>query len=395
MKILAFAYACEPQKGSEPGAGWAWARLLARLGETWIITRENNREGIETELSSTPEAQSLHFVYVDLSGRARSWKRGQRGVRLYYILWQRVALSRARELHVQEQFDLVWHLTLANAWMGSLAGRVGPPFVYGPVGGGTRPPWRLASALGIRGTVYEVLRAAAQLAGRYLNPMARSAWRAARIILVQNPETRDWLPSQHRSKAYVLPNALLTAEPISHQRPRSDRPPTALFAGRLLPLKGVAIAIRAIAATDHWRLVVMGDGSDAPRLRRLARKLHVQDRVDFKGWVSRDRVVRAMREGADAFLFPSLHEEAGLVVVEALGSGLPVVCLDRGGPPLLAGDGGIVLPSTSTLDVLVSRLAEKLSDGRLPGQEAAYRQVQAFTPSARLSLLRDLLRSIF
>ena len=86
MKILAFAYACEPQKGSEPGAGWGWARLLARLGDTWIITRANNKEAIEAELSSTPEAGSLHFVYVDLSERARSWKRGQRGIRLYYML---------------------------------------------------------------------------------------------------------------------------------------------------------------------------------------------------------------------------------------------------------------------------------------------------------------------
>ena len=38
MRILAFAYACEPAQGSEPGAGWAWARMLAHQGETWVIT---------------------------------------------------------------------------------------------------------------------------------------------------------------------------------------------------------------------------------------------------------------------------------------------------------------------------------------------------------------------
>ena len=41
--ILAFAYACEPGKGSEPGAGWAMARVAARIGPTWVITRANNR----------------------------------------------------------------------------------------------------------------------------------------------------------------------------------------------------------------------------------------------------------------------------------------------------------------------------------------------------------------
>jgi glycosyltransferase involved in cell wall biosynthesis len=395
MKILAFAYACEPQKGSEPGAGWGWARLLARLGDTWIITRENNREGIESELSSTPEADSLHFIYVDLSERARSWKRGQRGVHLYYLLWQKAALKRARELQREERFDLVWHLTLANVWMGSLAGLVGPPFVYGPVGGGTRPPWRLASALGLRGTIYEILRAAGQITGRYANPVARSAWRRARLILVQNPETRDWLPKRYRRKAVIFPNALLTNEPVARQERPPDRPPTALFAGRLLPLKGIAIVIRAIAMTEAWRLVIVGEGSDEERLRRLARRLNVEHRVDFRGWLTRGQVLDAMRKEADVFVFPSLHEEAGLVVVEALSRGLPVICLDRGGPAILTGRAGIVFPSRVGLPDLVSRLADQLSGGTLPAQDVIDGQVESLTSAARLLSLKDVVRSAF
>jgi allantoicase len=48
VKVLTFAYACEPGKGSEPGAGWGLARMIAReLGECWVITRANNRHAIE------------------------------------------------------------------------------------------------------------------------------------------------------------------------------------------------------------------------------------------------------------------------------------------------------------------------------------------------------------
>ena len=47
IRILAFAYACEPARGSEPGAGWAWARMLARLGETWVITRRDYQDAID------------------------------------------------------------------------------------------------------------------------------------------------------------------------------------------------------------------------------------------------------------------------------------------------------------------------------------------------------------
>src|SRR5919106_4757910 len=90
--ILAIAYACDPSQGSEPGAGWMWSRLLSRLGRTTVITRKNNREPIEVALSSTPEAPLLDFVYVDLPAWARFWKRGKRGTRVYYLLWQFAAL---------------------------------------------------------------------------------------------------------------------------------------------------------------------------------------------------------------------------------------------------------------------------------------------------------------
>src|SRR5207247_373562 len=143
MRILAFAYACEPGKGSEPEVGWLWSRMLARLGDVWVITRANNRPAIEARLPATPERDRLHFVFVDLPPRARRWKRGQRGIRLYYLLWQVAALREARRLHAEQRFDLAWHLTLANAWLGSVAPLLDIPLVYGPVGGGVTTPLRL------------------------------------------------------------------------------------------------------------------------------------------------------------------------------------------------------------------------------------------------------------
>jgi glycosyltransferase involved in cell wall biosynthesis len=335
MKILAFAYACEPDKGSEPGAGWVWARMIARLGETWVLTRKNNRPVIEGALASIPERDRLHFVYVDLPWWARFWKRGQRGVRIYYLLWQFAALARAWRLKRERRFDVVWHLTLANVWLGSLAPLVGPPFVYGPVGGGIGVPWRLLPSLGLRGSVYELVRAAVRKTGRYLNPLARLAWRRAAVILVQTPETRDWLPTRYKEKTAIFPNAILEHPPLARHRRAAARP-TALFAGRLLPLKGVALAIRAMTDLPLWQLMICGAGPDERRLRRLAKRLRVKDRIQFAGWKPRPELLRIMREEVDLFLFPSLHDESPWVIAEAIGCGLPVVCLDRGGPRILA-----------------------------------------------------------
>ena len=54
LKVLAFAYACEPNKGSEPGVGWNLARNIAKYHDVWVLTRSNNRTAIEQELAKAP-----------------------------------------------------------------------------------------------------------------------------------------------------------------------------------------------------------------------------------------------------------------------------------------------------------------------------------------------------
>ena len=107
MKILISAYTCEPGRGSEPEVGWHWAREIARHHEVWVITRSNNRDVIESGLVRSPDP-SMNLVYVDLPRWAQFWKRGQRGVRHYY-LWQFIALRRAQVVHKTVRFDLVHH----------------------------------------------------------------------------------------------------------------------------------------------------------------------------------------------------------------------------------------------------------------------------------------------
>jgi glycosyltransferase involved in cell wall biosynthesis len=342
--------------------------MLASLDDTCVITRGNNAESIERTLPSVPERDRLSFVYVDLPRWARFWKKGRRGVRLYYVLWQLAALWAAKRLRSQRGFDVVWHLTLANQWMGSLAPLAGGRFVFGPVGGGARAPMSLLPALGIRGAIYETGRAAATIGGRYLNPLARLAWRGADLILVQNPESLAWMPARHRHKAEVFPNALTSRAPVlGHHRPERANN-TLLYAGTLQPFKGVSLAIKALKHLPGWRFVICGDGPDQDRLRRLAGRAHVVHRIEFRGWVDQRELSRVMREEADVLIFPSFHDQAGLVVAEATAVGLPVVCLDRGGPPLLGGHPVAIRSPRKTAEALAIGVLEALRLG--PGEVA-------------------------
>jgi len=332
--------------------------MLAGLGETWVITSPYPKrdEELEARLKEVPEGSRIHIVYADIPRwirRLLGEPREARLERLEYVLWQMAALRAARQLQQQHQFDLVWHLTWANVWIGSFASLLGQPFVLGPVGGGVNPPWRLVPSLGVRGATYEVIRAVARGLARYLNPLGWITWSRARLILVQNPETLEWLPKAHHSKTFVFPNVVLEEPPRPRTLGRTGEP-TALFVGRLLPLKGVSFAIEAISLLPDWKLTICGAGPDEHRLERAAQKFGVEQRVHFLGWRPREEALRLMREDADVFLFPSLHDEGSWVVAEAVACGLPVVCLARGGPAVLAGDG---VPATTARET-VQRLAE-------------------------------------
>lgn len=368
-----FAYACEPEAGSEDGAGWIWSLMMARLAETWVITRENNQPGIEKALASVPETQRPNFVYVDLPQWSRFWKRGNRGARPYYVLWQAAATRTARSLDRRLGFDLVWHLTMSTVWLGSLGPFLGKTFGWGPVGGGVSTPWALAPALGTRGCLFEVTRNIAQSAGRYLNPMARYAWRRAALILTQNPDTRDWFPTRHQEKAVVFPHIVLDGDSPETATTRTcagdGSQLTLLYAGRLLPWKGVALSLRVLADRPGWRLLVCGTGPDEGRLRRIAQDLGVSAQVEFRGWEDRRRLMELMRTESDVFLFPSLHDEGGWVVVEALACGLPVVCLNRGGPPVLGGEGvrvGSMGDTVAGLEAAIENVATSSSTHPIP-----------------------------
>jgi glycosyltransferase involved in cell wall biosynthesis len=310
-------------------------------------------------------------------------------IRFEYVAWQFAALRKARALHRQHRFDIAWHLTFANAWLGSAAPLVGASFVYGPVGGGAGTHWRLVRGLGAAGAAGEIARAVVRAGFRYCNPLARLAWNSATVVLAQNPSLRDWVPRRHRGKVEVVPHVVI--DPPSAARVRRQSKGEVFYAGRLIPWKGVGLAIKALAEVPSARLTIAGDGPDKARLERLAVGLGISDRVEFLGWVPRAELRRRLSD-ADVFVFPSLHDEAGWAVVEALAADVPVVCLDTAGPPVLVGDAGAAVPVEGGEAEVVGRLADAIRDAlAAPRAKAARERAQAFTRDAvREHVLRVL-----
>ena len=358
MRVLISAYACEPDKGSEPGVGWSWSLAAARRHDVWVMTRSNNREAIEAELEGSP-LPSPRFVYVDLPPRTRFWKRGPLGLRLYYVLWQLLAARHARSLHAKLDFDVVHHLTFANMWLPAAVGRTGPPFVLGPVGGGQKAPVKLYRILGVRSAVQEILLLGARSLVR-LSPSLRTNWKRASVILVNNDESRRALPVKFRKKVTIRPNACVRDE-LTTLRRELPKDLVAIYAGRFNRFKGIELGLRALVLASEWRLIIVGDGPDGPRLRRLAKQLGVDDRVQFQGWLPQEELWETIA-GCRALLFPSLKEGAPAIVAEAQALGVPVVAFELGGVVALARLPGtqFELVRSGWRDESIGRLADAL-----------------------------------
>src|SRR5207302_502070 len=122
-----------------------------------------------------------------------------------------------------------------------------------------------------------------------------------------------------------------------------------LFVGRLVALKGVVHLLgampRVLAACPEARLVLVGDGEERSYLEQVARALHLMDRVSFVGAREHGEVIRYMR-AADVFVLPSLIESFGIVLVEAMSCGLPIVASKVMGIPAVVEDGvnGVLVP---------------------------------------------------
>lgn len=346
MRVLVSAYACEPERGSEPGVGWHWALAAAARHDVVVVTRANNRPAIERAVTEMPSDRLPHFEYLDVPSALR-FKHGSRGVRLYYVQWQRALNVLARRLHEEHRFDVLHHVTLAADWLPSglvpLADEV--PLVWGPVGGATATPWSLARWMTPGGLAKEVARTVTATVGR--RTAGRSAASAAAVVLALNSDVAADL-GRRQVEAHVVPHAVVGDDRVPARRGRPQgRPRTAVFAGRLEGWKGLLLAVDALSRTPGWRLDVFGEGPDRGAAERLARRRQVGDRVVFHGAVPLGEVHAALAT-ADALLFPTMHDSSPFVVAEAIAMQCPVVCLDRGGPADMVDAGtGVVVDSTS------------------------------------------------
>ncbi len=397
MRILLSAYACKPNSGSEPGVGWGWAQAISRRHETWVLTTPGYREPIE----AAGGIPGVHFVYV------RHPLRRLGGVPVLgwtpYYLWQLIAYRRARALHREVRFDLCHHVTFASWRVPSLLWRLGIPLVWGPLGGGQVSPRGFASVFGTRGRMIEAARRVFQRLS-LADPLVRATVRRAAVVVAANSATKEFLRRLGRANVEQL---LETAAPdtIPAATARAEHaagPFELLWVGAFHPRKALPLLLEAIARLAgrvEVRVTVVGDGIEGRRWRSVAARLGVADRVHFAGILPFAETLR-FYESADAFVFTSLRDTSGNVLLEAMTAGLPIVAIDWAGARDMVDEScAITIRPTSPgqvaddLAAAIERLAGDAELRRRLGAAARQRVKEQFTwdrLSHRMSTLYEI-----
>ncbi len=165
---------------------------------------------------------------------------------------------------------------------------------------------------------------------RLVNPVARILWKSAAAVTAVSSFVAGLARAAYGLDPVVIRNGVAP-------RTRSDSPqanvvPRIVLVGRLSVQKNPLLALQALALLKdlNWSLDIIGEGPLGPALRDDAKKLGLENRVTFHGWLDGGGVSGLMAQ-ADILLMPSLHEGLPMVGVEALQHGLAVVGSDIGG----------------------------------------------------------------
>lgn len=176
--------------------------------------------------------------------------------------------------------------------------------------------------------------------------MDRIAGQSANHIIAISSHTKRQLKNVYRFnplKLSLIPHGVDVGRfyPRNKVHPAvSSEKTSVLFVGRLASRKGVSRAIESMANLRDYNieLLIAGSGRHEDRLKRLASNLKVTESVKFLGFVPDDELP-LLYSTADIFLFPSRYEGFGLVFLEAMACGTPVIGTPVGGIPDVVDDG--------------------------------------------------------
>lgn len=335
LKIFVSAYACEPGLGSEIGVGWHWVLEMSKYFDLWVLTRKSNQHTIEPWIAEHPEFAGIHFLYYDWPKWARFWKKGMRGVRTYYNIWQ-WCTNRIVKRTMQEHDIPIYHLlTYGNAmWPVSRYGKK-QFFVWGPTSAGVVTPkdftrhytWASRQKEAIQRILKKTL---------CLNAGFRNRCKNADLILCKTDDTMACVPLKYRDKCVQCTDVAVELKDVARYAIEDENGEGVKFlaAGTLVGWRNFDVLIEAfseaVKQNSTISLQILGGGDEHVRLQRMIADLNMGGYIDLVGQVDMEQYNRYMAM-CDVVVNPCFREGAVTVSFDSMSFAKPLICFDTKG----------------------------------------------------------------
>lgn len=357
LKIFVSSYACEPNLGSEIGVGWHWVLVMNKYFELWVLTRKSNQQHIEEWMKQNPQEHEIHWLYYDTPYWMRFWKKGLRGVRMYYLLWQQMSDSIVRKTMERENIEIFHLLTYGNAlWRISPSGQK-KFFVWGPTGGVDSIPEEYCQHYSKLWQRTEWKRRMMVKALPY-NPTFKKQCKNANLILCKSYSIYDNIPEKYRHKAVLFTDVAVEPQAVERFFPHTYKDGITRFimVGRLEAWRGFDLAIEAMAIAvkenSKLHLDILGKGTEKEQILQHIKQNDMEQHVTMCGQVTMDEYYQKMAD-CDCVLNPCLKEGAVTTAFDSMSFSKPLVCVDTGGyTRYFDNDCAIVIPREGREEVI-------------------------------------------
>lgn len=364
MKVLVVAPNISRRMGGEAALPYHCIRELANAGvETFGLTHARVRD----ELASSDIWRENRFYFVEDAISERTLFKISEHLpnalretifdsAINAVTLRRLA-TRARRVANDLGVDIIHQITPVSPRFPSFMTNMPAPVIIGPMNGNMAYPPALRRDEPITARLAVGVGRGVSDAANAFVPGKRTAAR----LLVANQRTRAGLPKSVRDKQVeTLVENGVDLSLWTTARAARRHPPTFVFVGRLIPLKGVDILLDAFADLEREaRLVIIGEGEERARLERRAAESRRAQSIEFVGFQPQS-AIREQLSQATALVLPSLRDCGGAVILEAFACRTPAIATDWGGPQdYVTSQTGFLIAPTSR-DALVAGLAEAM-----------------------------------
>lgn len=389
-KILVSAYSCEPNRGSEPGVGWTYVKEMSKFYYLVVLTRADKKQIIETQ-----NLKNVEFHFINVPFFNKKYRYGFLAY-LHYYLWQFVIYFYVKKNINLNEIKLAQHVTFVNSWTPSFLSFLKLKFIWGPIGQHLRVPYRYFEFIPFKYFILDRLRSLVRFFFRNFDPFYHLTKIKSKQILAINKESSKCFSSE---KINILPAISVNPNDFKSYRNNENKRTSfeVYWAGNFIYWKGIDIVIDSFDKFSRGKnnviLNLIGDGAELDRIKKKAKS---NNKIKFKGKLSQTELFNFISK-QDLFFYPSF-EGGGMITLESMAIGKPVLCLNFGGPGEMVVDGfnGFSIDFvdySTTVNLLSKKLNEYYKNNdliKIHGQNSISQIESKFNDKNKIEFLKKI-----